>query len=283
MVGGIRRDLLLELADRSDRLRLLGELDRSAHRRHRSIVALGFRHLGQRLLGLFDRAVRHIGARQTRERRHVGGIVGQQLAVNLGGGREILLRQRLVGGFQQIFFFAADRALGQAIEERDHLAFGERAHEAVGRLAVDEGDHRRDRLDAHLARNRRMLVDVHLDQLDLALGRLDHLLQHGRELLARPAPRRPEVDQHRLALRLLDHILHEALGGGLLDETLRGCGCGRGPAALQHRHQRSSPGIPAGVRSAPDRLVPGINGPRPRQMQRANCNGASPRPMGPDR
>ena len=67
-----------------------------------------------------------------------------------------------------------------------------------------------------------MLVDVHLDELDLALGRLDHLLQHRGELLAGAAPRRPEVDQHRLALRFLDDVLDEALGRRVLDETLGG-------------------------------------------------------------
>ncbi len=36
---------------------------------------------------------------------------------------------------------------------------------------------RRNRLDAHLARNRRMLVDVHFHQLDLALGGAHRLLK----------------------------------------------------------------------------------------------------------
>ena len=90
-----------------------------------------------------------------------------------------------------------------------------------------------------------MLVDVHLDQLDLALGGLDDLFQDRGELLAGAAPGRPEVDQHRLALRLLDHVLHEALGGGLLDETLggrRGC---RSPP-FSSIVMRSSPGIRTG-------------------------------------
>ena len=62
-----------------------------------------------------------------------------------------------------------------------------------------------------------MLVDVHLDELDLALGGLHHLFQDRRELLAGAAPRRPEIDQHRLALGFLDHVLHEALRGRVLD------------------------------------------------------------------
>ena len=68
-----------------------------------------------------------------------------------------------------------------------------------------------------------MLVDIHLDQLDLALGGAHDLLEHGGELLARSAPRRPEIDQHRLAPRFLDHVLHEGLGGRVLDRPYRSC------------------------------------------------------------
>ena len=70
-----------------------------------------------------------------------------------------------------------------------------------------------------------MVVDVHLDQLDLALGRADRLFDDRRQLTAGPAPGRPEVDQHRLALRFLDDVLHEGLGGRLLDQ-IKGIACG---------------------------------------------------------
>ena len=80
-----------------------------------------------------------------------------------------------------------------------------------------------------------MFVDVHLDQLDLAPGGADCLFDDWGELLAGAAPRSPEIDQHRLALRFLNDILHERLGRGVLDEVgRRHC---RGPAALLHyRH-----------------------------------------------
>ncbi len=110
------------------------------------------------------------------------------------------------------------------------LALRQRSHEAVGRLAVDESDDRGDRLDAHLPGNGGMLVDVHLDELDLALGRLDHLFEDGGELLARATPRRPEIDQHRLALRFLDDVLDETLRRRVLDRRVRGCGS----SLLQH-------------------------------------------------
>src|SRR5262249_21637585 len=68
------------------------------------------------------------------------------------------------------------------------------------------------------------------DELHLAFGGTDHFLQDRRELLARSAPGRPEIDQHRLALRFLDHVLHEGLGGRVLDKIVRD----HGSAVLQH-------------------------------------------------
>jgi hypothetical protein len=56
-------------------------------------------------------------------------------------------------------------------------AFRQRAHEAVDRLAALEGEDGRNRLHAELARDLGMLVDVHLDELHLAAGGLDGLLQ----------------------------------------------------------------------------------------------------------
>ena len=81
----------------------------------------------------------------------------------------------------------------------------------------------------------RMLVDVHLDQLDLALGGADRLFEDRRQLTARTAPGRPEVDQHRLALRFLDDVLHEGLGGRLLDQ-IGYCLRRRAAALLNYRH-----------------------------------------------
>ena len=74
-----------------------------------------------------------------------------------------------------------------------------------------------------------MVVDVHLDELDLALGGLDGLLQDRGELLARPAPGRPEIDQHRLALRFLDDVFDEGLCRRVLDDI-----GGAGLSFLQH-------------------------------------------------
>ena len=144
--------------------------------------------------------------------------------VEVGGAGGVAFRQRLVGRLQQVLFLAADAVLGDALDEGGHLALRQRAEKAVDRLAVDEGEHRRDRLDAELPGDRGVLVDIHLDQLHLALGGPDHLFEHRGELLARAAPLRPEIHQHRLALGFLDHVLDEGLGGRVLDRAVRGCG-----------------------------------------------------------
>jgi hypothetical protein len=68
----------------------------------------------------------------------------------------------------------------------------------------------------------------------------DDLFQHRTQLLARPAPFRPEVHQHRLALGLLDHVLDEGLRGRVLDHT-----GGRRLTALQHRHVVRPSSVPS--------------------------------------
>ena len=108
--------------------------------------------------------------------------------------------------------------LRQLGDEALDLALRHRAHEAVHRPALEEGIDRGDRLDAHLLRQRLVLVDVDLDQAHGALG-LDHgLLQRGAQRLAGAAPGGPEIDDHRHRLRGLDHIGHEALGVAVLDK-----------------------------------------------------------------
>src|SRR6476620_11046654 len=80
-----------------------------------------------------------------------------------------------------------------------------------------------------------MPIDVHLGELDLALGGLHRLFQDRRELLAGPAPRRPEIHQHRLVFGFLDHVFHESLRGRVLDHIGRCCRRRHRPAVLQHR------------------------------------------------
>src|SRR5665811_390696 len=67
-------------------------------------------------------------------------------------------------------------------------------------------------------RDLRVLVDIELHQRDRALGRAHGLLQDRRELLARAAPRCPEINQDRPLARSLDDVAHEIGGGAVLDQ-----------------------------------------------------------------
>ena len=68
-----------------------------------------------------------------------------------------------------------------------------------------------------LPRDFLVLIDVHLDETQRALGIVDSFLQRWAELLARPAPGRPEVDDHRHLARGFQHVGGEGLQRGVLD------------------------------------------------------------------
>src|SRR5439155_117869 len=71
---------------------------------------------------------------------------------------------------------------------------------------VLEQDHRRDRADAEASGGDRIGVDVKLGDLDLLALLVRDLLEDRRDHPTGPAPRRPEVDEHR-CLRLQDILL----------------------------------------------------------------------------
>ena len=75
MIERIGGDLFLQLVDRSDRLGLLGELERGARGRDRGVVALGFRHHGERLLGLLESPVCDVAAREPGKRGDVAAVL----------------------------------------------------------------------------------------------------------------------------------------------------------------------------------------------------------------
>ena len=118
---------------------------------------------------------------------------------HLGGAGRVAGLEAAVALRDQLFGLGGALRPGDAIDEGLDLALRHRADEAVDRLAVGEGDDRGNRLDAELAGDRRMIVDVHLDQAHGAVGGAHRLFDDRAEGAARPAPRRPEVDQHRLA------------------------------------------------------------------------------------
>ena len=78
VVERIGRDLLLKLADRADRARLLGDIERSLGGGVSGVVALRLRHLGEHLLRLLDFFQGDVAARQTGKRRDVVFVLGER-------------------------------------------------------------------------------------------------------------------------------------------------------------------------------------------------------------
>ena len=91
------------------------------------------------------------------------------------------------------------------------LALGARARLGGDALAVLEHHQRRDRADAELGGDLRVLVDVELGDLHLALHLGGDLFERRRDHAAGPAPFRPEIDYDRLA-RLDDVGLEAGVG-----------------------------------------------------------------------
>src|SRR5207237_249618 len=87
-----------------------------------------------------------------------------------------------------------------------HALLGHVADESLRLPAVLEQDHRRDRADAEASSGNRIGVDVELGDLDFLALLVRDLLEDRRDHPTGPAPRRPEVDEHR-CLRLQDILL----------------------------------------------------------------------------
>src|SRR2546421_5226581 len=97
---------------------------------------------------------------------------------------------------------------------RDGLLRG-RAHHALLLLAVLEEDERRYPLDAVALRDRRVVVNVELDDRRAARVLLGHGLDRRREHAARRAPLRPEV--HEDGPVALENVRLEAVVANVLD------------------------------------------------------------------
>jgi hypothetical protein len=107
------------------------------------------------------------------------------------------------------------------------------ADEAFDDFAVLEDHQRGDAADAVVLGGAGCFVDIELADFDRTVVLAGELFDDGGDLAAWTAPRRPEIDEHRLSARLLDHILHEGLCRGVLYEIFRGLS--RRPAIRQHR------------------------------------------------
>ena len=133
-------------------------------------------------------------------------VVKTCIVIGRVGGHGVLqLLQRSVGvafGQGVLGFLFLDQGFGLFraghvfVEEFAHLAFGQRALEAVHGLAVDEQDAGRDAADAKRTGQLLLLVGVDLHQLEAAFIRGFELFQDRAEGLAGRTPRRPEVHQH---------------------------------------------------------------------------------------
>ena len=71
-----------------------------------------------------------------------------------------------------------------------------------------------------------MLVDVDLDEFDRPVGLLDDFFDRRPELFARPAPRRPEIDDDGRLFGRDQDVLLERVVAGILDQIGRGGGSG---------------------------------------------------------
>jgi len=90
-------------------------------------------------------------------------------------------------------FSGRDQALNEFLDRLLWLC----AHEPVDNFAVDHRINRRNRLHLECGGHRLIGVYINLGQLDRAVGLCHHTLDNRTELLARAAPRSPQVDHHR--------------------------------------------------------------------------------------
>src|SRR6266851_4453417 len=161
----------------------------------------------------------------------------QDLAVDIGGAAGIAGGEGLLRHLERLLDRRGAGGAAEALDELLDLALRQGADEAVDRPPVLEGIDGGDRLDAHLLRDLRALVDIDLDHAHGALGLAHRLLEQRPQLLARAAPRRPEIDDHRAVMRGVDDIGHEGGGRRVLDE-LRAARAG---GAADYRFHNASP------------------------------------------
>src|SRR5687768_4192130 len=108
------------------------------------------------------------------------------------------------------------RASDVAVKESSELGLGQGAHAGRLHVAVLEQHERRDAADAELGWGLLILVDVDLGDLQPALVLLGDFIEDRRDRLARTAPLRPVIDQHRgvgLQYLGLERIVGYALDG----------------------------------------------------------------------
>ncbi len=150
-----------------------------------------------------------IAAGKTGDCSGVARIFLQNLAIELRSRGNIALLERICGGGKRIL--DSSRAfLPCGAKERLHelaeLAFWNRTHEAIDRLAVLESIDGRNGLDAQLLRDLRVFVDIDLDETKRALSLGHEAFEQRAQLFARAAPGRPEINDHGHVHRRVQHV-----------------------------------------------------------------------------
>ncbi|MCY1180728.1 hypothetical protein D9M73_211960 [compost metagenome] len=102
-------------------------------------------------------------------------------------------------------------------EQGTHGRLRLRTGKAIDRLAVLEQHHGRQAADAEAGDDVLFDVTVDLGQQQLTLIALGNALQHRHQHFAGRAPFGPEIHQHRLVERVLDHRLVEIGSRGVED------------------------------------------------------------------
>src|SRR5208337_2985895 len=195
VVVRIGRNRLLERREVADALGLLGHAQRRPCGRDRGVLVLarsGRRDGREQGPGLIELAGRDAKLGEPPDRFRLTRVLSQDFGVDSRRPRRVALRRRLFGFRQQLGETPAERP-GDALNEPADLALRQGPDEAIERLALVEGDDGGNRLDAELTGDLRMIVDIHLDERDLSARVRDRALQRRRKLLARAAPRRPEI------------------------------------------------------------------------------------------
>src|SRR5580700_403695 len=89
-------------------------------------------------------------------------------------------------------------------EHRRHDVLGNVSDDAIDRLAILEENQAGYARDLILAGEAGVFVGIQLDELRFAFICRGNLFDDGRKHAARPAPRRPKIDEHRLGA--LEHL-----------------------------------------------------------------------------
>ena len=159
-----------------------------------------------------------ITASKSGERGGIVLILLQRRREHARRGLHVTLLQRFLGLGKHGSEIGLGVLAQDAIDKSADRAFGLGAFKAVERTSVAEGIDGRQSLDLQLPRDGGVLINIDLHQANFAAVTRDDFLQQRSELLARRAPRHPEIDKHRHVAGGLDHIFGETRCGRALNK-----------------------------------------------------------------